>query len=234
MSGLAELLGGDVTEAAGRIVAALGKEHALRLRDAITAAAAAPASAPSPARAPAPASPSAAAPAAGPGRGGGYAGSPVSQKAKEKAEKAKSSGNKAFQSGDHQTALRHYNLAVNLDPSSEVYLSNRSAAYAGLQRWNEALADAHKAVDMAPQWPKGYLRVAAALQGQRFYFLAAEAYRRAVALDGSNEKARQQAEECEQLGQQSGFKRADEQRTLLEQQDEEKRRQLSGTGCAPM
>ncbi|EOD09250.1 hypothetical protein EMIHUDRAFT_67958, partial [Emiliania huxleyi CCMP1516] len=48
--------------------------------------------------------------------------------------------------------------AIALDPNSAVYFSNRSAAYAALERWREALDDAVEACSLKPDWGKGHLR----------------------------------------------------------------------------
>merc|ERR1712166_1698450 len=48
---------------------------------------------------------------------------------KAMAEGQKAKGNAAFGKGDNKAALRHYTMAINLDPSNAVYYSNRSACH---------------------------------------------------------------------------------------------------------
>lgn len=49
-----------------------------------------------------------------------------------------------------------------MDPDSEVYYSNRSAAYMKADSISKALRDAEKCVELAPNWSKGYSRLGAA------------------------------------------------------------------------
>lgn len=56
-------------------------------------------------------------------------------------------------------------MALRLDKGNAVLLSNRSAALAGLGRFDDALADAERCIRAAPKWGKGYGRKGAALTG---------------------------------------------------------------------
>jgi tetratricopeptide (TPR) repeat protein len=44
--------------------------------------------------------------------------------------------------------------AINIDPKNHVLYSNRSAAYASLKKYKEALEDAEKCIDIKPDWAK--------------------------------------------------------------------------------
>lgn len=72
-------------------------------------------------------------------------------------------------------------------PSQHVLFSNRSAALASLERYDDALADARKCVELAPTWAKGYSRLGLALfklgKGEE----AAEAYEKGLELEPDNE-----------------------------------------------
>ena len=48
--------------------------------------------------------------------------------------------------------------ALRLVPSDETLYSNRSAAYAKLDRYKEALNDAKRAISLQPKWAKAYSR----------------------------------------------------------------------------
>merc|ERR1712153_212397 len=82
------------------------------------------------------------------------------EKTKAMAEGQKAKGNAAFGKGDNKTALRHYTMAINLDPSNAVYYSNRSACHAGLSDWSSCLEDSNKTIEVRPEWFKGYARLA--------------------------------------------------------------------------
>ena len=83
----------------------------------------------------------------------------------DQAERYKSQGNNALQAGMFADAIDLYTKAIGLDPNSEVFFSNRSAAYANLKRFREALDDAQEAVGLKPGWVKGHVRRGNALAG---------------------------------------------------------------------
>ena len=58
------------------------------------------------------------------------------------AEQAKAKAYAAFSAGDFSTAVRHFSTAMSVGPSNYLLYSNRSAAYARLHKYSEALADA--------------------------------------------------------------------------------------------
>lgn len=84
-------------------------------------------------------------------------------------EQLKQQGNKCFQSGDFDGAVRYYSQALELDPASHVLYSNRSAAYAGLEKWEEAAADGLSCIKHDSAFFKGYYRACQALKNLRRY-----------------------------------------------------------------
>lgn len=56
-----------------------------------------------------------------------------------------------------------FSLAIECDPTDAVFFSNRSACYASLDDYPNALADAQKAVALKPDWSKAYSRLGLAL-----------------------------------------------------------------------
>ena len=84
----------------------------------------------------------------------------------EAAAVAKARGNEAFKAGRLEEALGAYSDAIRAAPSDETLYSNRSATYAKLDRYNEALADGKRAISLQPAWGKAYSRAGlAALKG---------------------------------------------------------------------
>ncbi|QDS73548.1 hypothetical protein FKW77_000415 [Venturia effusa] len=63
------------------------------------------------------------------------------------AEAHKASGNKFFKAKDYTKAIQEYSKAVDADPTSATYRSNRAAAYISANQFQEALEDA-KAADL--------------------------------------------------------------------------------------
>lgn len=103
------------------------------------------------------------------------------------ADEAKAKGNAAFSAGNYDDAIRHFTTAIELSPDNHVLYSNRSAAYASLNQFTEALSDAKKTVELKPDWPKGYSRLGAAQLGLHNYSDAVSAYKKGLELDPNNE-----------------------------------------------
>lgn len=74
------------------------------------------------------------------------------------AQELKKAGNDAFARGNWKMAVEHFSSAIKLDPTDQVFYSNRSGAYANLARYEEALRDALKCVELKPDWWKGWSR----------------------------------------------------------------------------
>lgn len=70
------------------------------------------------------------------------------------ADEAKAKGNAAFSAGRFEEAAAHFTDAIALAPDNHVLYSNRSAAYASLHRYPEALADAERTVALRPDWAR--------------------------------------------------------------------------------
>jgi tetratricopeptide (TPR) repeat protein len=80
-----------------------------------------------------------------------------------KAAQAKADGNEAFKAQDWNRAVEFYTAAIELDGSNAVLYSNRSAAYLKLNKYDEALLDGRRTMQLDPLMPKGYVRTATSL-----------------------------------------------------------------------
>ena len=84
-----------------------------------------------------------------------------------------------------------YTSALTALPGEPRALGNRAACYAALGRYSESLADAEAAAKAQPQYAKAHSRRGLALWHMNRYHEAAEAYQRAMQLDGSSADAKE-------------------------------------------
>ncbi|VFQ88735.1 unnamed protein product [Cuscuta campestris] len=103
------------------------------------------------------------------------------------ADEAKAKGNAAYAAGNFSEAIKHFTEAINFAPTNHVLYSNRSAAYASLNKFSDALVDAQKSVELKPDWPKGYSRLGAAHLGLHQRDEAVSAYKKGLEIDPNNE-----------------------------------------------
>ncbi|KXZ48330.1 hypothetical protein GPECTOR_28g736 [Gonium pectorale] len=119
-------------------------------------------------------------------------------KAAEAAEE-KERGNTLFGKKKYEEAAKSFSKCIALDPSNEVYWSNRSAALAALERWEEAAADARRVVALKPGWAKGWARLGAACMGLKLYGDAREAYEKALRIEPDDMALRRVCEKAESM-----------------------------------
>jgi stress-induced-phosphoprotein 1 len=103
------------------------------------------------------------------------------------ADELKELGNEAFKSHQFEVAEHYFSAAINFEPRNHLFYSNRSAAYAYQRKYDLALADANKTIAIQPDWPKGYGRKAAALEGSGDIAGAREAYKQGLKYDPDNQ-----------------------------------------------
>eukprot|EP00755_Sulcionema_specki_P022607 Sspe_Gene.13928::Locus_4804_Transcript_1_1_Confidence_1.000_Length_1355::g.13928::m.13928/K09553/STIP1; stress-induced-phosphoprotein 1 len=72
-------------------------------------------------------------------------------------------GNQALSVNRLPTAIKLYSEAIELDPTSHLAFGNRALVHLKQKNWEAALEDSEKAVELAPQWTKGYFRKGQAL-----------------------------------------------------------------------
>ncbi|KAL4951385.1 hypothetical protein BDW69DRAFT_39632 [Aspergillus filifer] len=106
------------------------------------------------------------------------------------ADALKAEGNKAFSAKDYPTAIDKFTQAIELDSNNHVLYSNRSAVYAAQQKYEQALTDAEKAIEIKPDWSKGHQRKGAAARGLGDLLSAHDAYEEALRLEPGNTQAK--------------------------------------------
>jgi len=110
----------------------------------------------------------------------------------EQAEALKAEGNKHLTEKRYEEAAKCYSQAIVLWPSNAVYHSNRAAAFTHLQKFDAAIADCKKAIEIKPDFSKAYSRLGTAhFQAGRYKAAIDEGYRKALELEPSNEQYKQ-------------------------------------------
>ncbi len=103
------------------------------------------------------------------------------------AEQAKVKAYAAFSAGNISEAVRNFSTAMSVGPTNYLLNSNRSAAYARLNKFSEALSDAEKTVKVKPDRSKGYCRLGAAHLGLGRFDDAVIAYKKGLECDPDDE-----------------------------------------------
>ncbi|XP_033625668.1 stress-induced-phosphoprotein 1-like [Asterias rubens] len=109
----------------------------------------------------------------------------------------KAQGNSALQSGDAKKAVELYTQAITLNPTNHVLYSNRSAAYAKMGDYENALVDGCKTVEIKPDWAKGYSRKGAALAFLDRYAEAEVTYKEGLDHDPNNQQLKDGLGDCQ-------------------------------------
>lgn len=104
----------------------------------------------------------------------------------EAAAAAKAKGNAAFASKNFSAAVGHFTEAIRFNPQDHVFFSNRSASYAGLEQYEDALADAKACVALNGSWAKGYNRQSLAHYELGQYPAAEAAAAKGLTIDPDN------------------------------------------------
>ena len=71
----------------------------------------------------------------------------------------KTQGNEALAQNKLDEAIQLYTEAIELDPDNHILYSNRSAAYAKAEKYELALTDAEKTVELKPDWAEVVLNL---------------------------------------------------------------------------
>ena len=100
--------------------------------------------------------------------------------------KLKEKANEYYVEYKYNEAVDIYSQLLEWEPENYMVLSNRSAAYIKLEKWNEALNDAVMSTKLKPDWGKTWGRLGAALYGQDKLDEALVAYNKANELEPSN------------------------------------------------
>ena len=117
----------------------------------------------------------------------------------EESENYKAQGNEHFKNRAWDDAIEAFTRAIAIDGTNHVYYSNRSAAYAGAERWSEAVKDAEKTIELNPTFAKGYSRKGGALFGAGDLQGARDAYAKGLAVVGDDVMLRSGLQDVERV-----------------------------------
>ncbi|KAM4729186.1 uncharacterized protein FYW61_009844 [Anableps anableps] len=98
-------------------------------------------------------------------------------------------GIKLVQEGQYAQAACMFTEAIKCDPKDYRFFGNRSYCYYCLEQYPQALADAERSIELAPEWAKGYFRKGRALIGMKRYSEAEKAMEQVLKLDKECEEA---------------------------------------------
>ncbi|XP_046797235.1 tetratricopeptide repeat protein 31 isoform X7 [Gallus gallus] len=105
-------------------------------------------------------------------------------------------GNQAAMQGRYKEAVQAFTEAIKLNPREHRLFGNRSYCYEKLQQYQEALRDAQMALELQPNWPKGFFRKGKALWGLKRYAEARDTFKN---LQGAHTDVAAQLEACQML-----------------------------------
>ena len=118
-------------------------------------------------------------------------------------EEAKAEADAAWKAGRFGDAVSKYGEAIGAAEGSgagrdvvKVLYSNRSAANHKLGKFDAALVDAQKCVDLDAQWAKGFSRKGAALYSLRRFTDAYNAYNSVLRIDPGDPAAAAERDRC--------------------------------------
>ncbi|KAG5437919.1 hypothetical protein PCANB_000265 [Pneumocystis canis] len=103
-------------------------------------------------------------------------------------ENIREKANLLFSAKKYEEAIKLYDEAISISKDNYLLYSNRSACYASLKNFDEALKDAIKCIELKPDWAKGWSRKAAALHGKGDLEQAKCAYNKGLEIDPENQQ----------------------------------------------
>ncbi|XP_068424217.1 uncharacterized protein zgc:123010 [Clinocottus analis] len=98
-------------------------------------------------------------------------------------------GIKLVQEGQYAHAASMFTEAIKCDPKDYRFFGNRSYCYYCLEQYPQALVDAERSIQLAPDWPKGHFRRGSALMGMKRYSEAEKAMAQVLKFDTDCEEA---------------------------------------------
>ncbi|KAH6557379.1 hypothetical protein KP509_1Z118100 [Ceratopteris richardii] len=134
------------------------------------------------------------------------------------AEAYKTQGNSYMSDSQFNKAIDLYTMAISMCGDNAVYYSNRAAAHTHIGKYEAAIADSTKAIELDPEYSKAYSRLGLAYYSQGKYKEAIEkGFTKALQLDPNSKSI--------QENMQAALKKFGEQQTYSRQSGHEQQQQ---------
>eukprot|EP00898_Chlorokybus_atmophyticus_P000400 jgi/Chlat1/1360/Chrsp119S01780 len=124
------------------------------------------------------------------------------------AEEKKKQANQYFQRTQYTLAVDLYTQAIELCGTNAVYYANRGLAHTRMENYGQAILDGDKAIQIDPNYVKGYYRRGAAYLALGKYKDGLKDFRKVVTLAPRDPEARRKLQQCEKAVQQLRFEEA--------------------------
>jgi len=115
------------------------------------------------------------------------------------AEKYKEQGNDEFKKGNFDKAIEFYTYATEMDPRNHVFFTNRALCYEKMKKYDKALRDAEKSVQLNKDWEKGHYRRGVSLRELGRYAEALDAFEICQNLSSKNDEYKKAYDEAKKL-----------------------------------
>jgi serine/threonine-protein phosphatase 5 len=122
----------------------------------------------------------------------------ISEQDKITAEESKVSGNDHFAAAHYPQAAEAYSLAIEKNPESAVYFSNRAATFLKMEQFGLAMQDAKAGIAINPKYIKAYYRLASSYMALGKFKQALKIFKRVVKLKPKSKDARQKYKVCKE------------------------------------
>eukprot|EP01096_Ripella_sp_DP13-Kostka_P016678 TRINITY_DN8211_c0_g1_i1.p1 TRINITY_DN8211_c0_g1~~TRINITY_DN8211_c0_g1_i1.p1 ORF type:complete len:438 (+),score=246.01 TRINITY_DN8211_c0_g1_i1:87-1316(+) len=107
------------------------------------------------------------------------------------AEEKKQRGNEKLAAKQFDEAIRLYGEAIDINPTNPIYFANRAAAYSHQKKHLEAIQDCKKAIELDPNYSKGWSRLGLSLYSLGNFGDSAQAYKKALELEPNNQQVKE-------------------------------------------
>lgn len=124
---------------------------------------------------------------------------PLTDDMRQQADRLKNQGNDFIKQEKYKDALEAYNAAIQIDSNNAIYYCNRAAAHNKLNNNEQALNDCFRSIEIDPNYARAYSRLGSIYLSLSKTREALDAYKKALALEPTNEGHKNSIKYCEDL-----------------------------------